>query len=290
MRKITLLIMGFLAILSANSQIVLSENFDDITTLTDWDQVNVSTTLGSTNWFQGNDAVFSSYNGGPTSYIGANFNATTGTGTISNWLILPVLSLKDDDVLTFYTRTSTGSIYPDRLQVRVSADGAASVAPTNDSDEGSYTTLLLDINPTLTVGGYPNADWELQTVTISGLGSTAIDARLAFRYYVASGGPSGTNSNFIGIDAVEVNETLSIDEYAQAPYYKIGCNNQYISIYNINDVVNYKLISLTGQQLLEGKTSNKTHTIDATTLTSGVYVIEISNPQTNAVYRKKIAF
>ena len=33
---------------------------------------------GSTNWFQGNNTVFPAQSGAPNSYIGANFNNTTG--------------------------------------------------------------------------------------------------------------------------------------------------------------------------------------------------------------------
>src|SRR6185503_17575667 len=73
----------------------LSEGFVDITTLAGagWVQTNHSTVVGTTNWFQGNSDVFPAQAGAPTSYIGANFNNTTGTNTISNWLLTPPVSL-----------------------------------------------------------------------------------------------------------------------------------------------------------------------------------------------------
>ena len=55
----------------------VSEGFDDITNLPDWAMINHSEPLGVTDWFQGNDAVFPSHSGDPTSYIGANFNNTS---------------------------------------------------------------------------------------------------------------------------------------------------------------------------------------------------------------------
>jgi len=126
-------------------------------------------------------------------------------------MILPVLSVSNEDEIKFYTRTSTGSDFPDRLEVRLSDSGAGSTASTNDTDVGSYTNLLLIINPSLTVGGYPDA-WALQTIAISGL-TGATDVRIAFRYFVTDGGPSGSNSNYIGVDELEVSSTLGVEEF-----------------------------------------------------------------------------
>jgi hypothetical protein len=66
---------------------------------------------------------------------------------------------------------------------------------------GDFQTLLLDINPTYTLTGYPNA-WTQFTVTVSGLGSPTT-GRMAFRYFVENGGPDGAISDYIGIDAVQ---------------------------------------------------------------------------------------
>ena len=148
----------------------LTQGFDDITTLpaAGWVQTNHSTTIGTTGWFQGNDAVFPAHQGTlPNSYIGANFNNTTGTNTISNWLLTPALTLQNGVDLTFWTRTTTANPFPDRLQVRMSTNGASTNVGTTATDVGDFTTLLLDINPTYTVGGYPEV-WTQLTVTITG--------------------------------------------------------------------------------------------------------------------------
>ena len=278
MKKITLLIIAFILSFTSYSQIVLSEGFDDIL-VTDWDSVNASTTEGTAGWFQGNATVFAAYDGDDTSYAGANFNATTGgTGTISLWAMLPVLSLKDNDVMTFYTRTTTGSTFPDRLQVRVSADGATSTDPINDSDVGSYTTLLLDINPGLVVGGYPNADWELQTVTITGLGSTTVDAILAFRYFVENGGPAGANSNYIGIDRVEVNQTLSVDEFASNAFsHAYNKDTDKLTLESSSSPFsNVALFNILGQRVINQSLSQSNEVIDMSSLTDGIYLVKVS--------------
>jgi hypothetical protein len=59
---------------------------------------------------------------------------------------------------------------------------------------------LLDINENYGTN-YP-ADWTKYTIVISGV-SQSTTGRFAFRYFVESGGPSGDNSDYIGIDLVQ---------------------------------------------------------------------------------------
>jgi hypothetical protein len=176
---------------------LIDEGFDDVTTLPGWVLINHSQPLGANDWFQGNDDVFPAFDGASTAYIAANYNNGGDLATISNWLLTPEVSLQDG-ALTFYTRTIELSAYPDRLQVRMSTNGASINVGTTALDVGDFTNLLLDINPTYTVGGYPEA-WTQFTVNISGVppGTTG---RLAFRYFVENAGPLGVNSNYIGID------------------------------------------------------------------------------------------
>lgn len=188
---------------ATRAQVLYSETFNSITPLpTGWSVQNLSSPLGTGTWFQGNAGVFPSNSGAPTAYIGANFNSTAGAGTISNWLFMPAVTLKNGDQLTFFTRKATPAPtdFPDRLQVRMSTNGSSTNAGASATDVGDFTTLLLDINPTLVAGGYPTA-WTQYTVTITGV-PTPLTGRLAFRYFVTDGGPSGNNSDYIGIDDV----------------------------------------------------------------------------------------
>ena len=180
---------------------VFQEGFTSLATAlsSGWAQQNLSTTIGTQpNWFQPDGTVFPAFAGPATAYAAANFNNTTGTNTISNWLFTPQVLLQNGAQFSFYTRSVTSSTFPDRLQVRMSTNGASVNAGVNATSVGDFTTLLLDINPTLVIGGYPQT-WTLYTITLSGLGSP-VNGRLAFRYFVTSGGPSGTNSDFIGVD------------------------------------------------------------------------------------------
>lgn len=180
----------------------LSEGFDDITTLpaAGWVQINHSNPVGTTGWFQGNDAVFPAQSGGTTSYIGADLNnvGTGGTGALSNWLLTPPLTLQDGATMSFWTRTVDTPTSPDRLQVRLSKVGESTDVGVGALDVGDFTMLLLDINSSLTTTGYPNV-WTQFTVTVSGVGSPTT-GRLAFRYY---GPVFGVHSEYIGIDTFQ---------------------------------------------------------------------------------------
>lgn len=180
-----------------------SEGFDDITTLPGlgWFFQNNSQPIGTTGWFQGNDGVFPAHSGAANSYIAANFNNGASVATISNWMLTPEVSLADGDTFSFWTRTVNAPAFPDRLEVRLSLAGASTNVGTTATSVGDFTTLLLTINPDLTTTGYPNV-WTQYTVTLSGIPGGAT-GRFGFRYFVTNGGPSGSNSDYIGIDTVE---------------------------------------------------------------------------------------
>ena len=179
---------------------IIDEGFNDVGDLPGWVLINHSQPLGRSDWLQGNESVFPAFDGLPDAYIATNSNNGDGVATISTWLLLPEVALQEGSSLTFYTRTTQSSDRPDRLQVRMSTNGASTNVGMTAFDVGDFTNFLLDINPTYAIGGYPES-WTQFTINISGLppGTTG---RLAFRYFVENGGPNGVNSNYIGIDRV----------------------------------------------------------------------------------------
>lgn len=185
-----------------------TEGFDNISNLpsSGWVLNNMSYPLGNTSWFQGTDIAsggpFNAYNGATNSYIGANFNNVYQYGTISNWLISPVRTFNNGDIIKFYTRASPDNMWADRLEVRLSQNGNSSYVGSNETTVGDFSNLLLSINPNLLLNVYPYWGWTQYTITISGL-SGPVTGRFAFRYYVTSAGLNGTNSDYIGIDNVE---------------------------------------------------------------------------------------
>src|SRR5690606_21997858 len=130
--------------------------------------------------------------------IGANFNNTAGTGTISNWLMTPEMVLQNGTEVRFWTRVPTGSTLPDRLEVRLSTAGASTDVGATATSVGDFSTVLTSINPTLASGGYPDV-WTEFVLTFSDLPATT-SGRVAFRYFVTGAGPTGSSSDYIGID------------------------------------------------------------------------------------------
>ena len=200
----TLLCVACVCLLSFGSTFsqAINEGFSNVAGLTaaGWNQQNLSTPIGSNpNWVQGDpvNMPFSANSLPANSYIAVNYNSVAGAATISNWLISPMLNLNNGDVITFYTR-GTGSVYADNLQVRLSTNGSSTNVGASNISVGDFSNLLLEINPTLNAALYP-VIWTQYTITISGLASPTT-GRIAFRYYVPNGGPTGLNSDLIGID------------------------------------------------------------------------------------------
>ncbi|MDP2387519.1 MAG: choice-of-anchor J domain-containing protein [Bacteroidota bacterium] len=207
-----------------------TENFDDITSLTGngWLMQNNSSPIGSSGWFQGNDVAnsgpFDAYNGASDAYIAADLNNTGSTGTISNWLITPNRIFSNCDTLSFYTRSTLASVKPDRLEVRLSTNGTSSDVGSGATATGDFSLQLLSINTNLVAGVYPQT-WTQYTIIISGL-STPTSGRIAFRYFVTSGGSSDSNADYIGIDNVvykpfncinPLNQTLTVSQSTICP-------------------------------------------------------------------------
>ncbi len=165
---------------------------DTVTSVIVWSAINNSLPLGTTGWFDGNVSVFPA-NGG-AKYVAANFNNTTGTNTVDNWLISDNRTFHNGDTISFFSRTSTTPTFPDRLFLKFSSAGASLAL-------SDFSTTLISINPNLTTTGYPNA-WTLFTTTLSGLSGAGVSGRFAFNYNVTGGGPGGANSDYIGIDDV----------------------------------------------------------------------------------------
>lgn len=191
---------------------LLSENFDNVGTLAGagWVATNNSAPVGSTNWFQGNAGVFTSFNGADDAYIAANYlNADALGGNVSNWLLTPQLDLSSALTLTFWTRSA--GAFPDSLEVRMSTSGASTDVGTTDSSVGNFSNLLTSIG---SVRPYPT-DWTLVTINIAAQGAGA-SGRIAFRYAVVD---TTVNGDYIGIDAVNVN---SVPEPAPLALLAIG--------------------------------------------------------------------
>ncbi|GAA4711514.1 Ig-like domain-containing protein [Nocardioides conyzicola] len=184
-----------------SSAAVTTEGFESAVP-TGWTVKNNSAPVGTTTVLQGETTAFSAHDGPATSYAAMNYQSV-GSGaqpTISTWLITPrYTSLSNGDAWSFFTRKAPETLnYPDRLEVRLSTNGGCSPGA-GASSVGDFTTLLLTINPTLTVAVYPTV-WTQFQGALSGITGGAKAGCLAFRYYVSDAGVSGHNGDYIGID------------------------------------------------------------------------------------------
>lgn len=182
-----------------------------------WIIRNQSTAIGTntTCWNRFTTTPWTPHTG--VGHAGANFNCTSGTNTISGWAISKQMTnLQNGNVVSFWTRKASPDTFPDRLQLRLCIDtspdscGAAGSTGATSSDVGSFTTLLVDVNPTLVTGVYPTV-FTLFSATLSGLPAGPNNGRIAFRYFVTSGGPSGANSDIMSIDDVGVTNTVPVE-------------------------------------------------------------------------------
>lgn len=291
MKKTLFSIVAFFG-LTANAQTNLySYNFDTAFPTT-WANTNQSTPIGAGAWTKATytttstatSGIFGSgignipvgQAGGNNSFALVNYTSTTGTGTISNWLITSTVNVKDGDIVSFYTRKGTDGTtdYADRLELRYSSS-TTHVNPTGGSAGlGSFTNVGVTVNPNLATGFiYPKV-WTKYSFTIAGVGSTETSVKFAFRYFVTNGGPTGTNSDIIGIDTFSVDRPeLAVSDVKNTPTSIYP--NPAKDVLNFSTKVDYKSVkiyNLLGQLVIE-KAFDKSLNVSA--LQKGSYIINL---------------
>ncbi len=194
---------------------VVAENFDDLDAAGNrgWLVAQRSAPEGSLDWFTGNPEVFGAHQGAPSSYVGGNFNSTTTGGTISLWLLSPLVEFRPGSIVSFYTRAIAPTSFPDRLEIRVCSGDPCNLIPLTATATGDFNQLLGSINPNLGgaydpdgVSGYPGTWTQFEFGQEDGIPQSG-NGRIAFRYFVTDAGPGGSNSNYIGIDTVLIKAT-----------------------------------------------------------------------------------
>lgn len=81
--------------------------------------------------------------------------------------------------------------------------------------------------------------------------------------------------------------SLGVDENTLSKI-KIVALHKSIALYNLQDATKYRLFNMTGQEVLKGTTENRNYVIEATALASGIYVVELGDTKSNAIFRKKV--
>lgn len=281
---------------TAMGQLTFSEEFDDLST-SGWTVVNNSSPLGTTMWAQGNGTigVDAGHTGDATSYVFDTYTATddAGTGTISDWLISPAITINNGDSISLWTISYNSATYADRIEVRISPNGGSDVG-TDETGVGDFTNLVFSINPNLDNTSFPNVAIDGDTWTYFGGVASGLtgptSCRIAIRYYITDGGGSGTNGSSVGIDDVSVgNHIAGIDEIA---LHGVGISpNPTSDKVNVqlptSGIYNVTVLDATGRQMLMDQLSNNS-SIDLSSFDTGVYVLEVRDVATNAVSRQRI--
>jgi hypothetical protein len=294
MKKFLLSITFLLCLSNSHSQNQFAFGFDGTTAAmyaSGWEETNLSNPVGGSVWTIPAAAPTTTFAGGgqaggATSFALVNFNsiAAASAGTISNWLISPSIDVQNGDIVTFYTRLGRNvaaggeASFPDNLELRMSSDGANTIPSTDENDLGSFTNLLVEVNPSLDTTSYP-LTWTVKTATVSGLaGITTV--RFAFRYYVLDGGPNGANSDIIGIDTFSVDRPLSTDSFFAQNFSVYP--NPATSVLNIA-VKNNVAISQAQITDINGRVvksvNNVVSQINISDLNTGVYFLKITTDQ-----------
>lgn len=138
-------------------------------------------------WQQGTTNAFLAEDGAPETYIASHpFSTLANAGTISSWLLTPPINFSAGTTVSFYTRTVLGSQWPTRMQVRACASGACADVGVKPEDVGDFQTVLLDINPIESAGGY-SEQWTQYVLTAANGLPTSGTGRIAFRHHVHQG-------------------------------------------------------------------------------------------------------
>jgi hypothetical protein len=137
----------------------------------------------------------------------ATGNLTTTGGTLSDWLLTPVVPITNGTTLTFFTRRADPEDAPERMQIRFSTAGASTSVGTNDAnatggDFAGSSQLLLELNPTQAPNGYPSP-WQQFTLTVTGVPGLTT-GRFAFRHFVLNAGLNAPNADVVGLDSVSI--------------------------------------------------------------------------------------
>ena len=216
--------------------------------------------------------------GSPTACIVA-FGYNAFDATVNKWLIAPVQQLQNGDLIKFWTRCrGNNPNTPERLEVRLSTVGYASIIPDSISNVGSFSTILTQINPTLNLGSYPTTYTEY-TLPISGL-SGLTDCRVAFRYFV-TGTATVLAGDSVAIDTFSiVRPALANETFNLASKITLSPNpvNDAFQLSFNDDVDTSKLkisiCDLNGRMI---KSFEKANSYSIADLEAGVYMVKVAD-------------
>ena len=268
MKKITLFVFLLACFFSYSQTSIYSEDFSsgDISSWTFYDVNNVA----GDDWFLTDETNWTAPFGYYTDNFLASFSWNDVDFTPDNIAVSPLISIPTgatDASLDFLSGSGSDPAF-------FSEHYAVYVTTTNDQASILASTPVFE--ETLGMVGT-----SVKTVNLSAY--AGMDVYISFRHF------NTTGHWLLAIDEIDLTSLLlSVDEFDQPNYYQISCNDKLVTISNIQGAANYKVISLTGQTVLESSTRLETQTINLNSIASGIYIVEVSNAENSKVKRKKI--
>ncbi len=269
MKKITLLLSLLICYSISAQDVIWSDDFND----EDYSNWTFIDSDGDTNNWGDISAVGDGMGGfvTPISLISRSWQ--TVPLNPDNWAISPAIDLSNtvtEASLTWITQVAAQEWDEEKYSVYVGTSNDISVLVNSTT---SMTEVLGDAGNT----GTPTP----HTLDISSfIGEPVV--YIAFRHWDC------TDEDFLSVDDVTVEAfLLSTDEFALNSMF-IGCKDKVVTISNIQGEANYRVLNITGQEVLNGNTRLESQNIDASNLASGIYIVEVTNANSNAQKRKKI--
>lgn len=139
-------------------------------------------------WGQGDPVAFAAYNGPDSGFVGSSYNSVLGSDNLDNWLCLPAQNVAAGDSFSFFVTSPLGSIFPDSVKVMFNPTGATLPEDVNWVQLDNFKTLT-------------NGAWQRHSYAAPAASATAV---FAIRHSVVNAGPLGSNSDYLGVDQIDV--------------------------------------------------------------------------------------
>ncbi len=219
-------------------------------------------------------------------------NENSSIGSFSSSLFLQPLNDVDNEALGTFSVLSSYFAFPYALNIGDPISNMASGNWMNNSYSSAYMSLNYGSQAgTCSVGYWCDVDnkylglrFDISGVRHYGWVKLRVDP-IGDVWVIK--GYAYEKSPGVLINAGDGDPSLGIDDNIFSGV-KIVALNKSIALYNLPQTTSYRLFSLTGQSVLDGKITNNTHVIEANTLATGIYIIELKDKTSNAVIRKKI--
>lgn len=211
-----------------------------------------------------------------------HFDESNGGGALNSLFIGPAIDASSNASNSIIASSSYGFAYPLVLN-----EGAPISA-----GNGSW---MNNLGQSLNASSCSSGNWCNETDKYLGL-RFKIGSNYHYGWARLDVGTSGANwvikdyaYNSVAGESIDAGETDDMSvKNTLANTVDVATEDKNILLFNLPQKTSFALYSMTGQQVLDGKTIETNHTIAATTLSDGIYVVQIMDEISGEYMRKKI--